>query len=70
MLVQSSEGVLGPVLATVDIQKPVPAAPQPSHLLQHHGCMQRVPAMASVPKAAGSWEQAQWEWLISLIYCC
>lgn len=70
MLVQSPERVLGPVLATVDIQN---LSRQPrSHpvFLQHLSSVQHILAVASVPRAAGSWEQAGWEWLVSLTYCC
>lgn len=51
MLVQSSERVLGPVLATVDIQRPVPAALQPSHHLPAapQGCA------AHPSRAQGCW---------------
>lgn len=68
MLVQSSERVLGPVLATVDIQKRVQAALQPS-------CPPAAPQVCAArpgrgQPAQGSWEQAEWEWLMSLIYCC
>lgn len=56
--------MLGPVHGTVDIQKPVPAAPQPSNLPAAPRLCECILAMVSSPKAVGSWDQAEWKWLI------